>query len=69
MRVPITFRDQPEHEDCENEQGYTFFGGREAESLPHFIQFETTAFVDHEWVCEILRLVVRCRAVALRGAG
>jgi hypothetical protein len=51
MRVPITFRDQPEHEDCENEQGYTFFGGREAESLPHFIEFETAALFNHEYFC------------------
>jgi hypothetical protein len=69
MRVAITFRDQAEHERCSNEDCYAFLSRREAESLPHFIQFETTAFVDHEWVCEILRLVVRCRAVALRGAG
>jgi hypothetical protein len=41
MRVAITFCDQPEHEDCENEKRYSFFGGSEAESLPHFIEFKT----------------------------
>jgi hypothetical protein len=49
MRVAITFRDQPEHEDCENEQGYSFFGGSKAEPLPHFIEFETAAFFNHEY--------------------
>jgi len=50
MRIAITFRDQPEHEDCDNEQGYSLFGGSEAKSLPHFIQFET-AFFNHEYFC------------------
>jgi len=67
MRVAITFRSQAEHECCSNEDRYASLSRREAESLPHFIEFETTAFVYHEWVCGIL--VVRCRAVALRGAG
>ena len=69
MRVAITFRSQAEHERCSNEDCYPSLSRGEAESLPHFIEFKTTAFVDHEWVCGILRLVVRCRAVALRGAG
>jgi hypothetical protein len=41
MSVAITFRDQSEDESCENEQDYSFFGGGEAESLPHFIELET----------------------------
>jgi hypothetical protein len=48
MRVAITFRDQAEHEGCENEKGYSFFSRREAESLPHFIEFETPASFNHE---------------------
>jgi hypothetical protein len=67
MRVAITFRGQAEHERCSNEDRYSSLSRGEAESLPHFIEFETTAFVDHEWICGIL--VVRCRAVALCGAG
>ena len=67
MRVAITFRDQAEHERCSNEDCYPSLSRGEAESLPHFIELKTTAFVDHEWVCGIL--VVRCRAVALREAG
>jgi hypothetical protein len=60
MRVPITFGDQPEHEDCENEQGYSLFGGSEAESLPHFIEFETAALFNHECFCGVfLRLLRR----------
>jgi hypothetical protein len=43
MRVAITFRDQAEHEGCDNEQHYSFFGGSEAESLPHFIELEMAA--------------------------
>jgi hypothetical protein len=42
MPVAITFRDQAEHEGCEKEQHYSFFGGSEAESLPHFIELETS---------------------------
>jgi hypothetical protein len=41
MRVAITFRDQAEHKRCENEQGYSSLSQREAESLPHLIEFET----------------------------
>jgi hypothetical protein len=48
MRVAITFRDQPEHERRGNEDDYPSFSRREAESLPHFIEFETPAFLNHE---------------------
>ena len=41
MRVAITFRDQPEHERRGNEYDYSSFSRCEAESLPHFIEFET----------------------------
>ena len=39
MPVAITFGDQPEHEGCDNKHGNSFFGSREAESLPHLNQF------------------------------
>ena len=41
MSVAITFRDQAEHERRDNEQRYSSLSGSEAESLPHFIEFET----------------------------
>jgi hypothetical protein len=53
MRVAITFRDQPEHERRGNEYDYPSFGRRKAESLPHFIEFETPALFDHEDFCEV----------------
>ena len=46
MRGAITFRDQAEHEDCENEQHYPFFGGSEAQSLPHFVESETAGLLN-----------------------
>ena len=39
MRVAITFCGQPEHERRNHENGYSFFGWSEAESLPQFIEF------------------------------
>ena len=70
MRVAITFRDQPEHERRGNEYGYSSFSRREAESLPHFIEFETPALFNHEDFDEVfLLLIVRCCAVAWRGGG
>jgi hypothetical protein len=48
MGVAITFRDQPKNERCGNEDRYSFLRRREAESLPHFIEFETLAFSSHE---------------------
>ena len=48
MRVAITLRDQAEHERRGNEQGYSSFSRREAESLPHFIEFETPVLINHE---------------------
>ena len=53
MRVAITFRDQPEHERRGNEYDYSSFSRREAESLPHFIEFETPAFFNHEDFCAV----------------
>src|SRR6476646_5584782 len=53
MRVTITFRDQPEHERRGNEYDYASFSRREAESLPHFIEFETPALLNHEDFCEV----------------
>jgi hypothetical protein len=51
--VAITFRDQPEHERRDNEYDYPSLSRREAESLPHFIEFETLAFFNHEDFCEV----------------
>ena len=53
MRFPVTFRDQAEHERRDYEQRYSFLSGSEAESLPHFIEFETSAFFNHEDFCEV----------------
>ena len=53
MRVAITFRDQPEHEHRGNEYDYPSFSRREAESLPHFSEFETPALFNHEDFCEV----------------
>ena len=53
MRVAITFRDQPEHERRGNEYDYPSFSRREAESLPHFIEFETPALLNHEDFCGV----------------
>jgi len=53
MRVAITFRDQPEHERRGNEYDYPSFSRREAESLPHFIEFETPALFNHEYFGEV----------------
>jgi len=53
MRVAITFRDQPEHERRRNEHDYSSFSRREAEFLPHFIEFETPALFNHEDFCEV----------------
>lgn len=70
MRVAITFRDQTEHERRGNEYDYPSFRRREAESLPHFIEFETPALFNHEDFCEVfLLLIMRCRAVTWRGGG
>ena len=48
MRVPITFRDQPQHERSDHEHDYSFLSRCEAESLPHIIEFETPALLDHD---------------------
>jgi hypothetical protein len=50
MRVAITFRDQPEHERRGNDYDYPSFSRREAESLPHFIEFETPALFNHKYL-------------------
>ena len=74
MRVAITFRDQPEHERRGNEYDYSSFSRRKAESLPHFIEFETPAFFNHEDFCEVFsasnrallrRSLVRRRVISL----
>ncbi len=41
MRVAVAFRDQTEHERGDYEYRYSSLGRSEAESLPHFIEFET----------------------------
>ena len=70
MRVAITFRQQAEHERRGNEYDYSSLGRREAESLPHFIEFETPALFNHEDFAKcFLLLIVRCCAVARRGGG
>jgi hypothetical protein len=43
MRVAITFGDHTEHERRDHEYGYSAFCWREAEFLPHLIEFETPA--------------------------
>jgi hypothetical protein len=48
MRVAITFCDQAEHERRGNEHRNSSLSRREAESLPHFIEFETPALFNHE---------------------
>ena len=53
MRVAITFRDQSEHERRSNEYDYSSLSRREAESLPHLIEFETPALFNHEDFCEV----------------
>ncbi len=74
MRVAITFRDQPENERRGNEYDYSSFSRRKAESLPHFIEFETPAFFNHEDFCEVFsasnrallrRSLVRRRVISL----
>ena len=59
MRIAITFRDQTEHKRRGNETGYTYLSRREAESLPHFIEFETPELANHEYL-----LAYSCTAVA-----
>lgn len=50
MCVAITFRDQSKHEGHSNERGYTYLSRGETEFLPHFIEFETPALVNHEYL-------------------
>jgi len=69
MRVAITFRDQPEHERRGNEYDYPSLSRREAESLPHFIEFETPAFFNHEDFCGVFfasNRALQRRSLALR---
>jgi hypothetical protein len=54
MRVAITFRDQPECKRCDDEHSYSSFSRREAEPLPHFIEFETTTLLNHELLWGVL---------------
>lgn len=48
MRVAITFRYQAQHERHHNEDCYSSFYRSKAESLPHFIEFETPALFNHK---------------------
>ena len=66
MSIAITFRDQPEHKRHGDEHSYSSLSRREAESLPHYIELETTALLNHESLCGVLlRLLVRCCAGCL----
>jgi len=60
MRVAITFCDQPKHERRGNEHCYSSLSRCEAESLPHFIEFKTTAFLKHEYLCEFFSRLFTC---------
>jgi hypothetical protein len=53
MRIAITFRDQPERKCRGDEQSYSALHRGEAESLPYFIELETTALLNHELLCAI----------------
>ena len=48
MPVAITFRHQAKHERRSKEYCHSPFSRREAEPLPHFIEFETPALLNHE---------------------
>ena len=48
MRIAVTFRDQTEHKHRGNERSYAYLSRGEAESLPHFIEFEMPELVNHE---------------------
>jgi hypothetical protein len=48
MRIAITFRGEAKHERCGNEHRHSSLSRREAESLPHFVEFETPALFNHE---------------------
>jgi hypothetical protein len=48
MGVAITFCDQPKHECGGNEHCHSSLSWREAESLPHFIESETPALLNHK---------------------
>jgi hypothetical protein len=50
MPVAITFRHQAKHERRSNEYCHSPFSRREAEPLPHFIEFETPTLFNHEWI-------------------
>ena len=43
MSVPITFRDQAEHECRDDEQRYSSLNWSEAKSLPQLVKFEALA--------------------------
>jgi len=46
MRLAVTLRDEAEQKHRDYEYGYSSLCGGEAKSLPHFIEFETPAFVN-----------------------
>ena len=64
MRIAITFRYQTEHKGRDHECGYTCLSRREAESLPHLIEFETPVLFNHEYL-EFTRALPR-RSLAWR---
>jgi hypothetical protein len=66
MHVAITFRDQPKHERRGNEHYDASLSRREAESLPHFIEFETAALFNHEYFVKVF-CVCSCDFAAAHG--
>ena len=48
MRIAVTFRDQPERKRRGHKQSYSSLNCCKAESLPHFIELETTDPLNHE---------------------
>jgi len=50
MGGAVTFCGETEHEYRQNEHGYSFFRWSEAESLPHFAEFETPVLFDQGYL-------------------
>ena len=50
MRIAITFRAQAEYKSRGNERGHKSLSRGEAKSLPHFIESETPALANHEYL-------------------
>ena len=68
MSVPITFRDQPEHECRDDEYRYSSLNGSEAKSLPHFVKFEAAIFNQgtNSWKCVWLKTVASLNSCLVR---